>query len=259
MHPLLSVPLLCLRPDDVFHCHPDWPGLWLRALPLVHRIYRAVPKPAAAWDERTQPMVAAAAAARSHSPGAPGVSMWGAKVAVHVRLGDVNERALPVGFFARAIESLRRELTGSSGRAESGRGGGIAPPPLFRLQTNGLPTDVAMMRKHYPRAFGRPDVVADYSRYSAEVDSRTSLGLAFHRMVTADVLVMSRSALSMAAALLSNGTIVFPKCWEQFRRPLPHWRLLDCCANASEAVKGANCLQEGRKWRLTRGEKVKAG
>ena len=80
-----------------------------------------------------------------------------------------------------------------------------------------------------------------------------------HRMVTADVLVMSRSALSMAAALLSNGTVVFPRCWREFRRPLPSWRLLDCCANASEAVKGANCVQEGRRWKLNRNERVRAG
>ena len=84
-------------------------------------------------------------------------------------------------------------------------------------------------------------------------------GLAFHRLVSADYLVMSRSALSMAAALLSNGTVIFPKCWREFRRPMPHWRLLDCCANASEVVKGANCVSEGRRWRLTRGERVRAG
>jgi hypothetical protein len=45
-------------------------------------------------------------------------------------------------------------------------------------------------------------VVVDYRH-------ETPLPLAFHMMVMADAFVMSRSSLSMAAALLSNGTVAF--------------------------------------------------
>ena len=97
----------------------------------------------------------------------------------------------------------------------------------------------------------RSDVVLDHSRYfSGDLWQRSSLTLAFHRMVTADYLVMSRSALSMAAALLTNATVLFPACWREFRRPLPNWRMWDCCTDPSEVPKGGNCQSEGarRKW-----------
>ena len=48
----------------------------------------------------------------------------------------------------------------------------------------------------------RATVVVDYRH-------ETPLPLAFHMMVMADAFVMSRSSLSMAAALLSNGTVAF--------------------------------------------------
>ena len=66
-------------------------------------------------------------------------------------------------------------------------------------------------------------------RYAAvKIDYATStpLVLAFHRLVTADALIMSMSALSMAAALLNDGIVVFPSCY--FRRPLPNWRVREC-------------------------------
>ena len=233
---------------DVFNCHLDWPGLWHRALPLVHSLYFRTPKPSPAWTEGVTEGALLLAPLQEHARSSA-ATRWGAKVAIHLRLGDVNERALPVGYYARAVEALRRELSGST----------FGGPPLFRIQTNGLPADVSMMRRKHRSALNTSDVIVDYSRYSPDIARRSSLGLAFHRMVTADVLVLSRSALSMAAALLSNGTVLFPRCWLEFRRPLPHWRLWDCCANASELVKGANCVSESRAWRLTRGERVRAG
>ena len=46
-------------------------------------------------------------------------------------------------------------------------------------------------------------------RRRAHYRHETPLPLAFHMMVMADAFVMSRSSLSMAAALLSNGTVAF--------------------------------------------------
>ena len=186
-------------------------------------------------------------------------------VVLHVRRGD-SRGQLPLGYYASAIASLQAEMgtavSGARSPDGSDRAGQMrqaghtsAVPLLFRVQTDGKPSDVepllsdpqlftaqqtaaqAHASSSVPdatRRFGlgsravtrrSANVVVDYSR-------NESLALAFHRMVDADVLVMSRSSLSMAAALLSNGTVLFPACWRD-RRPLPHWRLWPC---ASENV-----------------------
>jgi len=56
-----------------------------------------------------------------------------------------------------------------------------------------------------------------------------AVGLAFHRMVTADVLVMSISSLSEAAAFMRapGAPVYFPDCWTR-RRALPEWRPYAC-------------------------------
>ena len=195
---------------DFMNCHADWPGLWYRARPAMQAHYHAVPKPLAAWTEGFQ------SPPREHGP----------NVVLHVRLGDVGERRLPPGYYSRAVRAVRAEF-GGDGRA----------PPLFRLQTNGWPENLRTLFEHPDVAGGH--VVVDHSKYS--VERATGLGVSFHRMVTADVLVMGRSSLSMAAALLSNGTVYFPRCWDQHRRPLPHWRLLDCCADPHEVPRGGDC------------------
>ena len=195
---------------DFMNCHADWPGLWYRVRPAMQAHYHAVPKPLAAWTEGFQ------SPPREHGP----------NVVLHVRLGDVGERRLPPGYYSRAVRAVRAEF-GGDGRA----------PPLFRLQTNGWPENLRTLFEHPDVAGGH--VVVDHSKYS--VERATGLGVSFHRMVTADVLVMGRSSLSMAAALLSNGTVYFPRCWDQHRRPLPHWRLLDCCADPHEVPRGGDC------------------
>lgn len=164
--------------------------------------------------------------------------MWGAKVVLHIRLGDAAERALPTGYYARAVSALRAELSGS-GRL----------PPLFRLQTNGRPQDLKRLLAQ-PGMNGS-DIVLDPSRFfGGDPGQRSPLSLSFHRMVSADYFVMSRSALSVAAALLSQGTVLFPACWKEHRRPLASWRLWPCCADEAELPKGSSCFSEGNraKW-----------
>jgi hypothetical protein len=56
------------------------------------------------------------------------------------------------------------------------------------------------------------DLLGSYpagARLVVDYRHETPLPLAFHMMVMADAFVMSRSSLSMAAALLSNGTVAF--------------------------------------------------
>jgi hypothetical protein len=171
-------------------------------------------------------------------------------VVLHVRRDDSRGK-LPLDFYSSTIAYFRAEM--AAGRlldwlvGASGAGGlphkeqqGRRPQMnrhtafaslLFRIQTDGSQSEMEGLFTSLrsgtsgglgSRAVRSPAdmVVVDYSR-------NESLALAFHRMVTADVLVMSRSSLSMAAALLSNGTILFPSCWHD-RRPLPHWRLWPC-------------------------------
>lgn len=107
---------------DFLNCHPEWPAVWLRARSVMHQLYTSVPKPDPAWTERLSPSEESA---------------WGGRIVLHARLGDVGERALPVGYYARAVETIRTEMR------EAKRG-----PPLFRVQTNGLPGDVDLLHRH---------------------------------------------------------------------------------------------------------------
>ena len=83
------------------------------------------------------------------------------------------------------------------------------------------------------------------------LDGRASrhVGLALHRLVTADVLIMSRSALSYAAAMLTNGTVFFPSCWLEHRRALPSWRMWPCCPAPEGQPKAGRC--KGDTWKRT--------
>ena len=138
---------------------------------------------------------------------ANGSSRWGATVVLHIRCGDAFERALPIAYYARAIREMRETL----GRGQHTR------PPLFRVQTDAPGV-------HIETLLSGPDVIFDYANHA----DNGSLALAFQRMVSADVLVIARSSLSMAAALLNNGSVWFPSCFMAHRRPLPHWRVRSC-------------------------------
>ena len=127
---------------------------------------------------------------------------------VHARFDDVAQHTrLPPNYYAgsitRALDSVAADHRQST---------------IVRIQTNGKPRDIEPILGLLDRA-ALARVVVDWA-------ANTSLSLAFHRMVVGDVLIMSRSSLSNAAALLSNGVIYFPTCWN--RRPMPHWRQLSC-------------------------------
>ena len=103
--------------------------------------------------------------------------------------------------------------------------------------TDATPLQLASMRP----ITSLEDVVVD-----AAVNS--SVALSFHRMVVADVLVMSRSSLSQAAGLLRTAAAMryesrwesaawesrtsqitlFPGCWRSDRRRHPAWRDYPC-------------------------------
>ena len=182
---------------DVFNCHPRWPHLWKSVAPSLRRLYRPHPLQ---LGERS-------AASR---------------VALHVELrGDLQLR-LSAGYYARAIKTLRTELT-REGRA----------PPTFRIEgLDGFRHEAEadelifnIFCRLQTRAVGEPPTPRD-----VEVGARnaTPLHLVFRRLVSASVLVMSRTSLAIAAALLSEGSVIFPRCYQTVRRPLPQWRLLPC-------------------------------
>ena len=130
---------------DFFNCHEDWPRLWHRVQLKMRAHYLAVTKPKPAWTEGLALLQPSLNLARP----------YGATVVMHVRLGDASERRLPMGYYIRAILALRAELS------KDGRG-----PPIFRLQTNGLPANLRPLLQH-PAINGTDGlVVADHSKYS---------------------------------------------------------------------------------------------
>ena len=198
---------------DYFNCHPHWPGLWNDVKPRVQQAYFSTPKPDPEWlhgFELQQPNVQQ----RVRAPGSA------VRVAVHARFDDVGHNRLPPTWYAKAITQALDSV--AAGRKHA----------IVRIQTNGKPRDVEPILTLLDRAT-LARVVVDWA-------ANTSLSLAFHRMVISDVLVMSRSSLSNAAALLSDGIVYFPSCWASDRRPMPHWRLLPC--NVPEVVPAVRDL-----------------
>lgn len=195
---------------DYFNCHPHWPGLWNDVKPRVQQAYFSTPKPDPEWlhgFELQQPNVQQ----RVRAPGSA------VRVAVHARFDDVGHNRLPPTWYAKAITQALDSV--AAGRQHA----------IVRIQTNGKPRDVEPILTLLDRAT-LARVIVDWA-------ANTSLSLAFHRMVISDVLVMSRSSLSNAAALLSDGIVYFPSCWASDRRPMPHWRLLPCNAPVVPAVR----------------------
>lgn len=194
---------------DYFFCTPDWPGVWNRVRDGLRSRYDenaatfAFPK--ATWYD-----------------GLPDRT-WGKKVVVHARRGDnaIVRQVLGDVQYLRVIDKLRNEL------------GAPEAPPLFRIQTDALAEEAAALK----RALSRPgvdDVVLDVECRTEKECARwggkaRAVGLAFHRMVTADVLVMSISSLSEAAAFMRapGAPVYFPDCWSR-RRALPEWRPYAC-------------------------------
>lgn len=180
---------------DHFYCAPGWPAIWERVAPWLRGHYMAVAKPDTQWDAR-------------FAPSTEGSSQRHAHVAVHFRRGASRGLRLPAAYYAGVVLALRAML----------------PAPRFRIQTDATPAE---LRRLMRLLGGKDDVIVD-------TRAETPLPLAFHRMVTADVVVLARSSLSMAAALLSNGTAVFPECFLTARRPLPHWLVARCPCPASD-------------------------
>merc|ERR1712194_341643 len=121
----------------------------------------------------------------------------------------VAHNRLPPNWYANTIKQAL--LSVAAGRRQHA---------VVRIQTNGKPRDIEPILS----LLDGPTL----ARVVVDWAANTSLSLAFHRMVISDVLVMSRSSLSNAAALLSDGIVYFPLCWASDRRPMPHWRQLPC-------------------------------
>jgi hypothetical protein len=165
-------------------------------------------------------------------------------IAVHVRRGDVHRdgaaRALGYdgvskgGYFDRTMDSLRREFATTTHPAHfwllsDERGGEAHLAALARRRA-----DVTL-----PPAEANRSVIAD-----------------FGKMLRCDVLVLSPSALSHAAALLKGNAsaVVAPDCWTFAGASgapevqmsnfavLPHWRRSACCPASvwAAAMRAAN-------------------
>lgn len=178
---------------DRFYCNGLMEsGAWYKLVPEIQKAYYTHPKPDAEWH-----------AGFADPP-------LGLHVAVHIRRDDGASNDL--NLFVQAMNDLRKQLS------EEGQ-----PAPLFRVQTDDKASAlIAACAGHCkPPGLTANDTMID-DRF------HTSLYVAFHRMVTADAFIMSRSALSMSAALIGNQSIVMIPftCWD--RTALPHWTKLQC-------------------------------
>ena len=185
-------PSKVIAPDncwDRMYCHGYMEsGHFYKLVPYLQAAYHSAPKPEAHWAEGF-----------SHK------QSWGPKVVVHIREGDSLSQ-LNRGWYVRQISEVRQRFLQQDPNH----------PPLFRIQTDG---NVAELVQEAPE-LGAHDIVID-------VEQNTSLALAIHRMITADVFIMARSSLSMSVALIGNqSTIIYPDCWP--KTPLPHWIRAPC-------------------------------
>lgn len=172
-------------------------GFAYKLIPQFQRGYHSHPKPDPCWLD-----------------GFAADQEWGKHVVIHWRLGDGS--FVNINYFLDAIRDLRIRLR----KEANGR------PPLFRIQTDGLKKNWYnnIVSKH--PILNDTDIVVDFGRERNA--NGTSLQLSMHRMISADALVMSKSALSMVAGFIGNQSVVFlpGQCWD--RTPLPHWTKRNC-------------------------------
>jgi len=159
-----------------------------------------------AWPDqwlKVQPRVQQAFldASKAYSVDDEGKNSTTTHVVLHVRRGDGIQ--LPLDYFERVINILARELQTDGTYA------------IFRVQTDGNKQDF--------KRFEERGVIVDDA-------ASTSLETSVRRMVTADVFVASMSSLSLSAALINTGNVIYPGCASAKigRRPLPSWRIQPC-------------------------------
>jgi len=123
------------------------------------------------------------------------------RVVLHIRQGDAAKmRGLNVQYYHNVIDMLKKEFE------EDGKNA------TFHIETDGKAEDF--------KKFVDKGVTIE--------DRTSSMKRAFRSMVTADVFVASKSSLSMSAALLSLGQVIWPECDEQVVNRPPTWRNQTC-------------------------------
>ncbi|MCP4328168.1 MAG: hypothetical protein GY791_07005 [Alphaproteobacteria bacterium] len=123
------------------------------------------------------------------------------RVAVHVRRGDVSEVLQTSDRYA-SNEDMARILSSVTASLEESN-----LPHRVEIHSQGLHEDFE----------GLP--VARENMFLDDDPRRT-----FHALVTADVLVMSKSSFSYAAAVMNTGAVIYVPFWHA---PLPNWIPVD--------------------------------
>lgn len=121
------------------------------------------------------------------------------RIVIHARRGDVTPSV------ARRFtpnEDIERTLRGVSDALDH-----AAIPYQAEIVSEGAPDDFA-------------GISVDPDRLFLNGDPKQ----AFHRLVTADVMIMGKSSFSYAAGVLCGGAVVYPPFWSA---PLPSWFVLD--------------------------------
>jgi len=129
-------------------------------------------------------------------------------VVMHIRAGDAGARALPFLYFRQVHDALIQR------HQHHQRTHPAAPPQTLRfiIHTDSSGLEAWVIAAEGVEIFHKGDI---------------EIQVVFEQMISSDVLVMSRSSLSTAAALIGNMTVLWPQC-ENERTPLPQWNLVPC-------------------------------
>ena len=199
----------------------------------------AAPGSLAVMMQRVLPALQAAYVAERPPPASRNRWAGVTHVVVHVRRGDVAHRRerfrLYMGdpmlaYFERTMNGLRAELSGVGDPTLHAPPRHLTRPARFTVITDASDSDGAVWRTF---------------RNASDVYVRKGGNLVddFDLLVHADVLVLSLSSFSFAAAWLARGAVVAPSCMSYIgdplpppplpgsfgHLPLPHWRRSPCC------------------------------
>jgi hypothetical protein len=144
------------------------------------------------------------------------------QVALHVRRGELHlwesNRILPNAYYLAVIRELRKHLHGnvefhvhSEGNATSGTGS----EEVFRSAEY-----ADHMREESKNLRRDRDHFEDFTKEGCILHINEDIFQTFHRCVTADIYVMSKSSLSYVMGAYAKGVVVYQPFWH---KPLPSW------------------------------------
>jgi hypothetical protein len=179
------------------------------------------------------------------------------QVAIHVRRGELHlwesQRMLPNGYYLTIIRELRKYMPAdaefhihSEGSISTDKG----KEEVFRA-----PAHAGYMREPSKHLKRNRDHFEDFIQEGCILHINEDIFQTFHRCVSADIFVMSKSSLSYVMGAYANGIVVYQPFWHT---PLPSWcvmpvwptigSLRDLLKKGPQLVREALGGDKSKKW-----------